>query len=83
MSRFGNILALHMYLNYSNKGHGGFGDTKVDRYVINCLERKSFKNSLIFRQLWNDAETTKFGLATPFFKIDLKIIDSGSHNLLT
>ena len=30
MSIFGNILALHTYLNYSNKGYGGFGDTKVD-----------------------------------------------------
>ena len=29
MSIFGNILALYMYINYSNKGYGGFGDTKV------------------------------------------------------
>ena len=24
------ILDLHMYLDYSNKGNGGFGDTKED-----------------------------------------------------
>ena len=29
MSIFDNILALHMYLSFSNKGYGGFGDTKV------------------------------------------------------
>ena len=33
MSIFGNILALHMYLNYSNKGYGGFGDTKVNERI--------------------------------------------------
>ena len=60
MSLFGNILALHLYLDYSNNGYGSFGDTKVDIY--NCLERKSFRNSLIFHQLCNDGETTKFGL---------------------